>query len=540
MAFVCVIIKTIYLEEEKSWYKRKKPQLQIEILACLAVRGNLSKSKLRSLLTIFYYNDISHAVDSLHERRFIEREHTDTSGHGRPEKYYRITELGLEILIRDDPTPEKFWKAMIGFCHHSKSIINSVRFKKFYQLFIDRFFKYSVKPGYFFRLDLFNNLQSRWLEQNAIFDDDRIGLEQQIFEVLALNPKISLGELLKKTNQTNEASLKKILSIYLPISHKPLIIGKDIPSSKTISHDNLLLRNTIIIKQNAFGKPIFELSLLGIMLVLTLIRYDKGSNLKHGLYYHDVSHEEYYDKIANNYKEKLPLIFEKRHLLKKVLGDVSIYNFDIILDKEYRVKESEKSITNRGSKEFYEGVESLRQYTRVEMIKIQSTGLEMLLNYKAGAFHQNPNIKKMQPIISKILEISCLLSPLESDPSSFIETMKEIPNSCGFDSNQIQAISRSYETETIEKAFADLISFFYYLNLNLESLGVINTINPQDIASLRERFYPLSPRQIAISIFRRDRDIREWFSGWIMDLVNHEHGKVLMMQRIQNEINLSE
>jgi hypothetical protein len=539
MAFVCIIIKTIYLEEEKSWYKRKKPQLQIEILACLAVRGNLSKSKLRSLLTIFYYNDISHAVDSLHERRFIECEHTDTSGHGRPEKYYKITELGLEILIRDDPTPEKFWKAMIGFCHYNQSIINSVRFNKFYQLFMNKFFKYSTRHGYFFQLDLFNSLQSRWLHQSRIFDNNKIGLEQQIFEVLALNPQITLGELLKKTNQTNEALLKKIISNYLPISYKPLLIGRDIPSSKTISHDDLLLHDNIIIKQNAFGKPIFELSLLGIMLVLTLIRYDKRSNLKHGLYYHDVSHEEYYDKIANNYKERLPLIFGKWHLLKRVLGVLTIYNFDIILDKEYRVKESEKSIANRGSKEFYVSIESLREYTRVEMINIQSIGLEMLLNYKAGAIHQNPNIKKMQPIISKILEISCLLSPLEYDPSSFIETMKEtLTNSCGFESNQIQAISRSYETETIEKAFADLISFFYYLNLNSESLEVISTTNPQDIHSLLERFYPLPPRQIAISIFRRDHDVREWFSGWIMDLVNHEHEKALAMDRIRNEINL--
>lgn len=111
--------------------------------------------------------------------------------------------------------------------------------------------------------------------------------------------------------------------------------------------------------------------------------------------------------------------------------------------------------------------ESLSEYIRIEMTKIQSTGLELLLNYLAGAIHQNPSIKKMQPIISKILEISCLLSPLEYDPSSYIETMKEtLTNSCGLESNQIQAISRSYETETIKKAFADLISFFYYLNLN--------------------------------------------------------------------------
>lgn len=57
-----------------------------------------------------------------------------------------------------------------------------------------------------------------------------------------------------------------------------------------------------------------------------------------GLYYDNVLFEEYYDTIASNYQKKLPLIFGKWYLLKRILKVFSAYNFDIILDKEARSK----------------------------------------------------------------------------------------------------------------------------------------------------------------------------------------------------------
>ena len=63
-----------------------------------------------------------------------------------------------------------------------------------------------------------------------------------------------------------------------------------------------------------------RLSLFGIMLTIPLIRYHyvgidiiRCPNVHTDrllLFYADITQEEYYDRIAHNYPEKLPLIFE--------------------------------------------------------------------------------------------------------------------------------------------------------------------------------------------------------------------------------------
>jgi len=52
------------------------------------------------------------------------------------------------------------------------------------------------------------------------------------------------------------------------------------------------------------------------------------------LFFEDISLQEYFDKIALNYPDKLPLIFGKWSLLKEELGSLFLYdNFDFLLYK---------------------------------------------------------------------------------------------------------------------------------------------------------------------------------------------------------------
>src|SRR5215212_1980100 len=112
-----------------NWYdtKKRKPQLQIKILDALAIKGKISKNKAKNLLkkkptrkkenTIYNYKEISDAFDILKNKGLIEFSNT-TEGSGKPEKHYRITERGLSSIIAEEPTPDKFWSFIIGFCHH--------------------------------------------------------------------------------------------------------------------------------------------------------------------------------------------------------------------------------------------------------------------------------------------------------------------------------------------------------------------------------------------------------------------------------------
>jgi len=95
----------------------------------------------------------------------------------------------------------------------------------------------------------------------------------------------------------------------------------DIEYNKT--HWRFQLHKTIVIKTNGTGNNVYELSLFGVLLVQTVILYNQMNKLQYGLYYNDMLLEDYYDKIASNYQNKLPLIFGKWNLLKKVLHIMS-------------------------------------------------------------------------------------------------------------------------------------------------------------------------------------------------------------------------
>jgi hypothetical protein len=85
----------------------------------------------------------------------------------------------------------------------------------------------------------------------------------------------------------------------------------------------------VAIRLTPKGTETYELSLFGITIAMTLIRHHDMGRMS--LFYHDISLQEYYDKMASNYKDALPLIFGKWYLLKKHLRKWSAYNFDIIL-----------------------------------------------------------------------------------------------------------------------------------------------------------------------------------------------------------------
>ena len=53
------------------------------------------------------------------------------------------------------------------------------------------------------------------------------------------------------------------------------------------------------------------------------------------LFFGNIPFIEYFEKIVKNYDTKLPLIFGKWNLLKRILKDYAIYNFDKIINEYY-------------------------------------------------------------------------------------------------------------------------------------------------------------------------------------------------------------
>jgi DNA-binding PadR family transcriptional regulator len=178
-------LNTIHLKSEEPWYETKKPLLQIEVLTCLALNGEMSKGEVESILQNRYHADIIHAFKKLEESHRIRVSHSSLFGKGRKKKYYRITKEGLKLLITDNPDPERFWKAMIGFCYHSHREVPLNEIDELYDSFVSRYLKYPSAYGYSFHVDLFNEMSDQWL-QNIVLSSPRISCAQKVLEVLLL------------------------------------------------------------------------------------------------------------------------------------------------------------------------------------------------------------------------------------------------------------------------------------------------------------------------------------------------------------------
>jgi hypothetical protein len=547
-------MNTILLHSEERWYKTRKPQLQIEILACLALGGEMSKSEVESILRSRYYHaDILHAFKKLEENNRIHISHSET-GKGRRKDYYRITNEGLKLLITDNPDPERFWKAMIGFCYHSDREVPLKEIDVLYNSFVSRYLKYPSAYEHSFQVDVFNEMSTQWL-QNIVLSSPRISCAQKILEVLAINPGITLEKLVEETGDSVE-EVQSTLSLYLPVSYKPFKIGKEVKNVHYTKRWKFFLHNTITVGTNLKNVLVYELSLFGIMLVLTLIRHNDMDQLKHGMYYNNPTFQEYQDAIASKYKNKLPLIFGKWHLLKRTLKELSGYGFDIVLDKENRLKRFGGPVSLGGNKEYYDAALAIIQHSRKQLVELQIKGLMLYKTYQPNNIEKKNNERKTEAIFSKLLEITTILNPQAYDPSSFKEMVRDMDPT--IDQNAIEKVSQLYGLEAIEKMFARDITGLYYMNLHnkyeYQLAGPAKYLSNKEEESMNRSFntdnkktdqqqdssvlgWPFYSEDKLLAILERDREIRDWFTKWLEDVRNYQKETLEEMNNFYNKIN---
>jgi hypothetical protein len=293
-----------------------------------------------------------------------------------------------------------------------------------------------------------------------------------------------------------------------------------------------MLHSIITVKQNKDNKKTYELSLFGVMLALFLVRYHDMDKLKQGLHHNKISFVDYYDKIAQNYQDKLPLIFGKWDLLTSILGIFSAYNFDIILSHEMRLRDDDKfSLIRGGNKELYDGIREIKMQTRIQLGKIANAGRVVwpvhipavpdryIIPVQNGDFlikndvdfHDKPNIERINVVYQKLCEIILSLNPLEYGFSESFIIEPEI----------IERISFQ-----LEKEFADEITAFYFLHLCFEYQFDTRVDSPTryyssstKLGSNQMRISSI-PKSCLLSILRKDKEkpsISEWYYRWMND-----------------------
>jgi hypothetical protein len=101
---------------------------------------------------------------------------------------------------------------------------------------------------------------------------------------------------------------------------------------------------------------------------------------------------------------------------------------------------------------------------------------------------------------------------------------------------------------TIEKVFRDELTFLFYLNLNTTGF----TRNKADLSKTQRLLIPdlpqmiaeheemlrlgISPQQRLMAILTKDEDIKQWFFGWIEDIMNYRKQTSHKMSEFYNEV----
>ena len=527
MLLVLLSGKTIHLNKDRKWYSKRRPKLQLDILSCLILRGKLSKGETESILNKGH-PDILRSFNILEKRNFIIKKDRK-SGRGRIQYRYEITSMGVEALINDEFTDSlNFWKIMYGFCHHYNKKNDTDQIDRFFDLFYKKYLHYSNR-NFLSLHDIFNNMSRLWLKDHLAISNG-ISPEQKILEVLSINPPLTASELEEKT-KLHIDNINKILYRHTveyftskKLSDKVHVFANT--TQKQNEYYSLFLRHNLIKvnnEQNNITK--YELSLFGIILVITLIRYYNIKN-NESYYFNQFTFVDYFDKIVKNYREKVPLIFGKWKILKEVLKNYAIYNFDLIIDTNDIFKETQISLSLGGSKELYHGIKEIILQTRIQLGEFADNGDTCRSNYlfdsmsDPGKEMQNDSyLSKNFPVIQENgkrlpmahLLLICFKITKKLNPLEFV-------NAASLNKLFYPYNKNFNEIGSYEEMFAEEISAIYYFNLYNERI-------------FDDEFYSLSnnktynqmldiiPKKCLFQILTADNEINKFYLKWKNDII---------------------
>ena len=424
---------------------------------------------------------------------------------------------------------------------NSESKITSQKVNELFLKFGKVYFRYSHYnlPVQF---DTFEKMRNSWfkhLVQNSRIDRKRITIEQKIIEALAVRPRITLRELAAEIGEV-DLDVNKVLSTYTIDSFNPLaskeidLIFRNMMDHNIIErrndefHTSFLLHNLVRVNRTD-QEDKYELSLFGVVLALNLIRYHDMNKLNKGLFYENtLPFTKYFDMVASNYKNSLPLIFGKWKLLKKVLKSVAAYNFDITLDGQKCLDHSKRqSVRRGGNKEIFDGIEDIAKDTYQQLYDLAKAGQVASFRYLTGIPHENideysqnyrgdylirneikvdsPDLNRLTHVYKLLMGLLVMISPIEYLMSNS-------------QSSELQQIATRTELlDMMEVSFADEISAMYYFNL-------FNDQEFETVASIDKKYYRSlkSPKWCLYMILRNDaeRSLIDWFNKWLNDIAD--------------------
>lgn len=520
------------------WYdsKRKKPFLQLKILRLIGKSGRLSKSMTEHILNKHkhHHREILESYAALKSKGLVTEMNYENPGvgktlpRGRRRRYYQITDLGFSVLIDEGIDASEFWMTMINYCHYAKAV-DSHTIDSFYHAFLSHQLKYKsvLDNGYFTsQLHLFNHMSNNWISNKITANNNETGLSQKIIEVLAISPGLTCNDIAHKINVSEhcvDVELN-VLAADAPV-YESYFLDQGYDANTILEIKAEILSHNLVKKTTRDqGKEItLSLSLYGVMLVLKMIRLNSLSRIKRLYLLNNYSIRNVIDLIADNYRKSLPLIFGEWHLLKRTLKILSIFNFDMILGMKPIVDDKGIPVLLSGNKEYFDIMTGIAGYSHKQLMEIYDKGNAVYSNFE----------RKIESVSDKLNEMDVLLG--------------RIPSRAWLSGSKL------------EDAFANEISFHYYLNLNhdllIPPMGAADYYdNFEDLFSMEEdkiksieydtnslaprMFHPTlpSPKRKLFDTLDNSSIIRNALMNWINDCITFHKQTGTMMDKFYNEL----
>ena len=326
---------------KEKFNKTRIPRLQFDILGCLLLNGELTRGELEKKLEK-NHTDITKSVSFLLSKELIEPS-TRIPSKTRPAQCLQINLKGMQFLTRLHNYDETiFWKILIGYVvHPHKKKLTEVLVREIIEWFLTHYIKYRYHGSN--QLGILNELINDIIFNHTEKDNTLFDI-QKVMEALAVQGRLTLSQLVKITG-CSQITIQKILSMFSLEGFKltdyeldrnriqifPHIFissrsPEDLIGTKSEDHKgiekykSLIAHSLIAISENKhrYKENFYELTLHGVVFVLTIIRYFDRGLLQNGLFYSNFSFRDYFEEIAKKYKELLPLIFGKWKLYTRI------------------------------------------------------------------------------------------------------------------------------------------------------------------------------------------------------------------------------
>ncbi|HXX95921.1 MAG TPA: hypothetical protein VEL11_02225 [Candidatus Bathyarchaeia archaeon] len=517
-------------------YPRKEPHLQMRILKSIALKGRLSQKKAAEEFRC-KPSTISEAFKIMINRtKLIQITAPDVDRQSKWERFYKLSALGLLTFIKKNPSPYEFWVAMIwyGMTLNPESADRD-EFNQYYNLFIERCIGEFTLHSCFFLGDLFEKLFQRWRKQfgynpnyyvYGLFPYPRSTYYMQkkirngtrrgaynVLECLLLNRGITIDKIIELT-KLEEEEVRKVIQDYSLTQTRYLQFIDELfyqpDRSEGIIIDFLNHLLIVPVRAQEDGKDEnYELSLLGILLVLTTISLKRRVETNTSNTY--INH---YDTAAKIYQEKLPLVFGKWRLLKETLHFdrfPSLFDY-LFIDKSEILS---LSVSLGGNKEIYDNIRAAGLRTVSKFSIIHNEGIHALRSVDYPKEFRNTSYYGfIQEKINEI-EISLKYTDISSFRKYMISKKNVEPN--------LAHVSLTFEHDLhfIEESLKDDFSFSFYIGLLRENNHLASRY-PLTTEFMRPDIGFVYPKDLLNRIAASDDQISKRLKGWIKESKSYQ------------------